>query len=658
MGDDRLDSWKEIAGYLKRDVTTVQRWEKREGMPVHRHLHDRLGSVYAFRAELDAWAASRTPVKPQDDKERDAPPRTRRPWPVAAGAAAAVLTLLLGYAWLRARTEFFWRNPVANAQLKRVTDAGGVEQAAAISRDGRFIAFQSDRAGRMDVWLKQAGAARFVNLTNGRFPQLVNDQVRTVGFSPDGALVTFWARGADGSVGIWAIPVLGGEPLSYLENAAEFDWSKDGSSLVYHTAAAGDPTLLRKAAGGAADRQLFKAAAGLHAHFPVWSPDARFIYFVQAAIVEGDIRSGDIWRVKTGDGAAERITYHDSRVTHPVLLDDRTLLYLATDADGSGPWLYSIDVERRVPHRLSPSVDAYTSLAASADGRNFVLTVARPRGTLWRVPLADQPVDATQGSPIPLTTGRGFFPRLGPDSLVYVAATEAGDGIWKIDPAAGATATSVWTQPGARIVGAPAIDWSRRRMAFSVERDGRTLLYAMNLDGTAARVVSSALALVGSPAWQPNGNEITTAASVNGAPRLFRVLLDGAAAPLGQDYAVDPVWSQDGRILVYSGPDVGTSFVLKAMTADGAPYRLPSLNLTRGARRVRFVDQGRALVIMRGDMKHKDLWSINLASGEPRQLTRLPPGFDVNDFDIASDGREVVLERVQAQSEIVLLTLR
>src|SRR5450759_5624069 len=58
--EDRLDSWKEIAAYLKRDVTTVQRWEKREGMPVYRHLHDKMGSVYALRAELDAWARSRS----------------------------------------------------------------------------------------------------------------------------------------------------------------------------------------------------------------------------------------------------------------------------------------------------------------------------------------------------------------------------------------------------------------------------------------------------------------------------------------------------------------------------------------------------------------------------------------------------------------------
>lgn len=56
---DRLSSWKEIAAYLQRDVTTAQRWEKREGMPVHRHVHDKLGSVCAFREELDAWLRRR-----------------------------------------------------------------------------------------------------------------------------------------------------------------------------------------------------------------------------------------------------------------------------------------------------------------------------------------------------------------------------------------------------------------------------------------------------------------------------------------------------------------------------------------------------------------------------------------------------------------------
>ena len=56
----RLDSWKEIAAYLKRDVTTVRRWEKREGLPVHRQLHERRDSVYAYPIEIDVVVAGAT----------------------------------------------------------------------------------------------------------------------------------------------------------------------------------------------------------------------------------------------------------------------------------------------------------------------------------------------------------------------------------------------------------------------------------------------------------------------------------------------------------------------------------------------------------------------------------------------------------------------
>jgi hypothetical protein len=60
--EDRLDSWKEITAYLKRDMTTDQRWEKREGMPVHRHQHDRMGSVYASRATGLSSMGARRPI--------------------------------------------------------------------------------------------------------------------------------------------------------------------------------------------------------------------------------------------------------------------------------------------------------------------------------------------------------------------------------------------------------------------------------------------------------------------------------------------------------------------------------------------------------------------------------------------------------------------
>jgi TolB-like protein/Flp pilus assembly protein TadD len=113
---DRLDSWKEIAAYLKRDVTTVQRWEKREGMPVHRHLHDRMGSVYAFSSELDAWVQSRKlPLEEEQkglrpewpaDGEVDVRPTgisRARLW-LVLGCVAALALMAVTYVMLRSHT--------------------------------------------------------------------------------------------------------------------------------------------------------------------------------------------------------------------------------------------------------------------------------------------------------------------------------------------------------------------------------------------------------------------------------------------------------------------------------------------------------------------------------------------------------------------------
>lgn len=93
----RLESWKEIAAYLGRDVTTVRRWEKREGLPVHRIQHSRLGSVYAYTAELDAWRDDRAPVSATEGADASALPAAGWGGSHARKAAALVaLALVLG----------------------------------------------------------------------------------------------------------------------------------------------------------------------------------------------------------------------------------------------------------------------------------------------------------------------------------------------------------------------------------------------------------------------------------------------------------------------------------------------------------------------------------------------------------------------------------
>lgn len=82
---DRLESWKAIANYLNRSVRTVRRWEGAEGLPVHRHMHQSQGSVYAFREELDAWREQRKLA------ESTPAPSPRQPTPKPDENSLAVL---------------------------------------------------------------------------------------------------------------------------------------------------------------------------------------------------------------------------------------------------------------------------------------------------------------------------------------------------------------------------------------------------------------------------------------------------------------------------------------------------------------------------------------------------------------------------------------
>jgi hypothetical protein len=283
-------------------------------------------------------------------------------------------------------------------------------------------------------------------------------------------------------------------------------------------------------------------------------------------------------------------------------------MYLVSDPDGRGPWLYSMDVERRIPHRLSSGLDPYTSLAASANGRRLVVTLASPMDTLWRSRIADSAAQAPAPARISLTTGAGFSPRLGPNFFLYVSAASTSESIWKL---VDGTGMELWSGQEAQVFGGPAIAPDENHIAFSVHQHGQ-----------------------------------------------IRVPVDGRPPTVFvQEYSVDPAWSPDGRFVVYSGADIGTAYPVKGATADGAVYPLRALTLTRGARHLAFLHGGRELVFLRGDIRHKNLWSMDIGTGAERQLTYLPSDFDIRDFDISKDSPDVVLERVQEHSEVVLLDL-
>jgi len=661
---DRLDSWKKIAAHFKRDLSTVQRWERREGMPVHRHLHDKQGSVYAFRSELDVWWEGRRARLASEPEPGTAAPTaepvtraaSRRPGWLWPSAIIATLLVLAGAAlWWANSAGLFWRNPLNNARFTRLTDWPGIEQAAEISRDGRWVSFLADHDGRMDAWLTQIGSGTYRNLTRGINREFVNASIRTSAFSGDGSLITIWMRVADGSrredIQLMAAPLSGGALQDFVPGAAEVAWSHDGTRIVYHTTAPGDPLFVREAKGSGA-RLLYVAPAGVHCHFPLWSFDDDFIYFARGVPPD----NWDIWRIRSSGAGLERLTFHGSRVSHPVLLDPSTLLYLASDIQGNGPWLYAMDLRQRVPHRISVGLERYTSLSASADGARLVTTAAQSDSSLWSMSLDDgRALDpaARAARPVSLVSATGLAPRLGPNFLLYVSTRAGSQHIWK---RVNGQSRELWNSGHALILGAPTLAPDGRRIAFIVADGDRTILYTLSSDGGSPQEVTDTLTLRGSPAWAPDGRSIVSAVLHDGEPRLTSIYLDGSPpSPLVAEYSIDPVWSPDGQYLVYSGADVGTTFPLRAVAADGRPYPIPALILTRGARRIVFRPDGRSIVVLRGEVGHKNFWSVDLRSGEEQQLTELAADIIVQDFDLSRDGHRLVFGRTQESSQIALI---
>jgi Tol biopolymer transport system component len=506
----------------------------------------------------------------------------------------------------------------------------------------------------MDAWLTQIGSGNYRNLTRGEFKELVNPSIRTLGFTADSSQVTVWTRGSDGShaddIKVLAAPTTGGELGDLLPGVAEAAWSHGGKELVYHTTAPGDPLFVRDQQG--VSRRIYVAPSGMHCHFPLWSKNDAYIYFVRGTPPD----DWDLWRIRVSGEDLERLTFHSSRVSHPVLLDENTLAYLASDAQGAGPWLYALNVEQRVPHRISFGLERYGSLAASASGNRLLATIEDSQTSVWSTPLstssgADSARRTTQSASRVLATG--FSPRTGPDYLVYVSARAGRQGIWKIKD--GQT-RELWSNVQASIVGGPAVTRDGRRIAFSVADGTQNVLYMMDGDGKDVREVTRSLQLRGDPAWAPDGQSIVSAALRDGEPRLMRISLDGSPpTQLVPEYSIDPTWSPDGEYLIYSGADVGTTFVLRAVARDGRPYAIRTLMLTRGARRVAFLPDGAAIVLLKGEVGHKNFWLVDLHTGAERQITELEPDVAIRDFDVARDGRSIVYDRIRESSRIALI---
>jgi Tol biopolymer transport system component len=575
--------------------------------------------------------------------------RTWLPWVAFVALAAAVAV------WEARRPVTTLADPLANAEFTRFTNWEGAEEGAEISPDGEFVAFLSDRSGRFDIWQTRIGTAVFSNLTSG-MPPLASSGfiVRKLGFSGDGKDI--WFNPGDSRPPM-LMPSTGGTPRPFLPAGTNTPaWSPDGSSLVYiDKANRDDPIYLADASG--ADARPILAAGPLKNVNPVWSSDNQWIYFARGSEPQDEVEM-DVWRLRPSGGAPERVTTQHLAINFLAPLDRHTLLHVARAEDGSGPWLWSLDVKSGMSSRVPSGVDQYTSVSTSRDGRRIVATIANPSASLWRVPLLDQPADELNAQPYPLPepTGMALAPRFGMAALFYLSARGTADGLWKVQDG---KPSQVRKGVDGALSEPPAVS-SDGRLAVVVRKEGKRHLSIMSADGTNAQTLAASIQIEGAAGqggadWSPDGTQIVSGGRDEKGPALFIIPVNtGVPVRLLEGNWVNPVWSPRGDLIVYAGRSLIGQVELRGVQPDGTPVELPRVLVRPGG--YRFLPDGSGLVYL-PRIFSLDFWLLDFATKKSRPLTHLGNQGALRTFDITRDGKYIVFDRSRQNSNIVLIEL-
>ncbi len=581
---EKLDSWKEIAAYLKRDESTVRRWEK-EDLPVHRHTHKKKATVYAHKSEIDVWWNDGHARLELRDRASSGRPR-RLVW-----LAPTVIFLAVPAAWfvLQFRKE---ASQPAPAHIIQVTTLPGLEDSPAWSPDGRSLAYVSDAAGNLDIYVEQIGSGQAIRVTDS-----AADDAQPA-WSPDGSRIAFVSARAypekrlSALIGmarlysffglrngdVWVMPALGGTARRIAQDAYYPAWSPDGKRVVYAAAREGrwglwiqevdTPSGPRSLAVGALSVATLIEPAVIQ---PAWSPDGKWVAFIAGR--DPFLR---VFVVPSEGGQARVLTEADANALMPSWSPDGRWLYFSSERSGRVN-LYKIRFQEGHPgplHQVTEGGGEDLQARLDPQGKRIAYASVRAALDLWEYDLR-----SGQATRVTSETTLEDNARPSPDGtwLAFSSNRLGGNHLWLLNRRTGGL-SQVSTIPNLNLQVPSHWSW-----------DGRYLFYLRST--TPGR---------GNTIWQ---YEVSTGES--------RKVYEGA----GGSFCIS---TNDKYLFVDSG---------------GQPVLIHRIELASGKREVLVQlavgwggdldcsPDGRwvAFHVQRGD--DRDIWVMPLAGGTPRQLT-------------------------------------
>jgi eukaryotic-like serine/threonine-protein kinase len=467
-------------------------------------------------------------------------PRTARRtylWAYAlAVLAAAVLLATVGESLIPRRGL-----PFQNIKITQLRTNGNA-RSAAISPDGRYVAYTMDEAGHEAIWIRQAAVTAGVRVlppTGAIYRSLI--------FSRDGAYLYYVAYEANDFEhgALYQVPSLGGQPKKLVPDVmSAITLSPDGARVAFlrsDQAEGRDDLIIASLQGDGERRLAFRKHPDRfgYASAPAWSPDGKLI----AVVIEKSDSQGhysNLITIRISDGQQKALSSQRWQfVERMVWLGDGSgVLTIAQDADSTFQQIWEI-LLRREARKITNDLTDYVGLSITADSRQLASVQYQTMANIW----------------------------VAPDGNAEHAT--------EIVPGAGRYYDLAWTQDG--------------KLLYSSDASDTVDLWVRDADGSGAKQLTSGGRRNYSPAVSPDGKYVVFHSNRTGNWNIWRMDADGGnLKALTQDNTDGSNWPQvsvDNKWVIFHHrtPKGAALHLWKVLVDGGDPIEITHESCQRPA---------------------------------------------------------------------------
>lgn len=584
-----------------------------------------------------------------------APPH--QSFPAKYGLLAAGLGVIGLIFWWNVRAPQPAKTVGMPFAIQRLTQSG-TSGGAAISPDGKYIAYRTGQGPGTSLWVQQ--------LANGSKLQLTApaDAILNVStFSRDGGYVYYVTSSvAEPQGALYRVAALGGRPEKILARIhGNVALSPDGKQLAFRRKDkdSSESRLMVANVDGTNERVLLARRGGewIAGTNPAWSPDGKQVACGLGKTDEAGQSFVDIVSVDISNGKIRAITAETVKELGAMqwLSDNRGLMMTAQKSNERSQ-VFFLPLPNGTLQHITNDVHSYSlwTLGVTADGQALISTQYTRFARLWKMPLTG---DAAQAMPLSSGIAEGTLALywLPNGSIVYSSRNGEKANLWQLDLATKATQQITDQNATARELTASP---DGRYLFFALARDEQQHIWRCDATGENLQQLTSGAALDGSPNCTPDGKWVLYSSTLAKKTSLWKVPVTGGAPVLVAERGGNwPALAPDGKRIVVTQHDASALQQYQIAILDattGAVQKAFPVSSTFEPRRMgwKWMPDSRSLIYVDQQANVSNLWQQSLEGGAPKQITRFQTDL-IYQFAFSPDGREIVLSRGQSATDIV-----